>query len=225
MMNEKIKTAFEKLIGQTPTDEEVAALYRTQQVLELNNDDPIWLILIALQYYLRLYNDIPKSIIEAQESALKTVTQTADLIIENNIAQAQKEMVNVVEKTAREVAYNISRKQMAQWIAVAVISVAGAVGGVSFYINNTAFNTGYSAGIAEGHTRSVDQKAAVHWANTSQGQWAKWMMQNGIFADIASCRLPGWKKKEGRCFPYADKEGTVYGWRIPPQYKENDVGD
>jgi len=219
-MNEKIKTAFEKLIGQTASDAELAALYRTQHVLQLSDDDPLWLILIALQYYLRLYHDIPESITRTQISALETLKGTIDGMVATSTAVAQEELAKCVERTAREIAWNTSGKQLVQWIAAAVIVVAGSIGSLSYYINHTAYDAGYNAGYGVGRTESVDEKIAANWANTTQGTWAQWMVQNGVFADIASCRLPGWKKKGDRCYPYADPTGTVYGWRIPPQYKE-----
>lgn len=221
MKNEKIKTAFEKLTGRTASDAELAALYRTQQVLQLSDDDPIWLILIALQYYLRLYQDIPESITKTQVSALETLQGTIDGIVSTSTARAQEKLAQCVEQTAREIASNTSRKQLLQSTAAAVIMVAGSIGSLSYYINNTAYTAGYNAGYGSGRTESVDEKIAANWANTTQGTWAQWMVKNGVFADIASCRLPGWKKRGGRCYPYADPaSGTVYGWRIPPQYNE-----
>lgn len=57
-----MEDAFQKLTGRAPTSTELAALYRTQAALGLRDDDPMWILLVALQYYERLYAEIPEHI-------------------------------------------------------------------------------------------------------------------------------------------------------------------
>ena len=57
-----MEDAFQKLTGRAPTSTELAALYRTQAALGLRDDDPMWIILVALQHYERLYAEIPEHI-------------------------------------------------------------------------------------------------------------------------------------------------------------------
>ncbi|MFZ3180115.1 MAG: hypothetical protein WA156_07915, partial [Methylocystis silviterrae] len=55
-------TGFEKLIGRTATETERRQLRRVKEVLGLRDNDALWLVIFALQYYDSLYRQFPKAI-------------------------------------------------------------------------------------------------------------------------------------------------------------------
>ena len=52
--------AFEKLVGRRATDGERQRLYRVRDTLGIKSTDAVWTLLLALEYYLALYEKIPR---------------------------------------------------------------------------------------------------------------------------------------------------------------------
>lgn len=69
MMSSKAEKAIEILLQRAATDAERLRLVRIKDVLGLSDDDPIWLIFIALGHYQALYEVIPARIEEAAKKA------------------------------------------------------------------------------------------------------------------------------------------------------------
>ena len=55
-------SAFEKLLGRESKPAEREQLYRVKEALGLRDNDALWLVLFALQYYDSLYRQFPKAI-------------------------------------------------------------------------------------------------------------------------------------------------------------------
>lgn len=62
MSQDLLKTRFEQLSGRTVEPNEIRELYKVRDTLELDDDDPVWGIVMALQYHLMLYREIPLQI-------------------------------------------------------------------------------------------------------------------------------------------------------------------
>ncbi|MBF0268777.1 MAG: hypothetical protein HQL44_09300 [Alphaproteobacteria bacterium] len=69
MMSSKAEKAFEIRYQRAATDAERLRLVRIKDALGLSDDDPIWLIFIALGHYQALYEAIPARIEEAAKRA------------------------------------------------------------------------------------------------------------------------------------------------------------
>jgi len=54
--------SFSKLLGRQPSDAERQQLYKVRDALALKNNDALWLVLMALQYYQDQYERFPKAI-------------------------------------------------------------------------------------------------------------------------------------------------------------------
>ena len=61
-MSKPLENAFQQLTGRTPTDADRERLYRAKNALGLPDNDALWLLLIALDYYQSLYEKIPSQI-------------------------------------------------------------------------------------------------------------------------------------------------------------------
>lgn len=61
--------AFARLLGRQPSDRERERLHRLRDELGLHRNDALWLVLVALQYHLALYDAIPARVERAAASA------------------------------------------------------------------------------------------------------------------------------------------------------------
>lgn len=62
---QQIENGFRKLLGRAPSQEAILELVHIKEALGLRGDDPLWLILYALQYYQESYKAIPAEIAAA----------------------------------------------------------------------------------------------------------------------------------------------------------------
>jgi hypothetical protein len=69
--------AFARLLGRQPSDAERERLHRLRAELGLRGNDALWLVLVALQYHLTLYQSIPARIERAATAACRQVTRAA----------------------------------------------------------------------------------------------------------------------------------------------------
>jgi len=59
--------AFERLVKRAATDAEKVRLLETARTLKISDDDAVWVIFVALQYHLALYEQMPERITQAQQ--------------------------------------------------------------------------------------------------------------------------------------------------------------
>lgn len=93
--------AFEDLLGRAPTDQEKIRLWRIQKTLGIADDDSLWMILLALQYHVSLYEQVPGMI----ERSAKSGASTAIDLIHNETQQqlagmrqrGEKERIRIAE--------------------------------------------------------------------------------------------------------------------------------
>lgn len=74
-MTQHLDSAFEKLLGRTPSKEERERLLRTKEALGLGDRDSLWLILIALGHYEKLYEEIPAKAEQAAQAAREAANE------------------------------------------------------------------------------------------------------------------------------------------------------
>src|SRR5690242_2788536 len=65
--------SFARLLGRQPTDAERQDLFRVRDALGLRGNDALWLVLIALEHYQKLYQQIPQEISKASDTAVAKV--------------------------------------------------------------------------------------------------------------------------------------------------------
>lgn len=56
------KSAFEKLIGRTVTEQEAARLQKIKEILGIQNNDAIWTVILILEYYDYTFKQYPEVI-------------------------------------------------------------------------------------------------------------------------------------------------------------------
>ena len=166
-----------------------------------------------MQYYQDQYERFPKAIAQAAKDSLLELKLTAEASVKASAETTKADLAEAVATTAKEVAYNTSRKQMWQW--------AGGCIGIAFlcfsmfgwFIHSKAYTAGYNSGYGIGYSEAKDEKAAATWANTPEGKLAYRFAQLGELPKLAKCEGKGWEIEKGICYVQPVKEGT-YGWRI-----------
>jgi len=59
---EKVENAFQEIVGRAVTDQEKGRLYKVRTELNINSEDPIWVLMLQLERYNSLYDAVPDKI-------------------------------------------------------------------------------------------------------------------------------------------------------------------
>ena len=122
-------SSFERMLGRAATERERDQLRRVQTELGLRENDALWLVIFALQYYEGLYRQFPKAISSEAQRILSETRETAEATIRAGAESAKADLAKAIATTARDVA----RRQMVQWLVVGMLVGAGLLG-VGVYI-------------------------------------------------------------------------------------------
>lgn len=75
-----VTETFTELFKRQPTEDDKIRLMSVQKALRLPDDDPLWTILVALDYYQKLYEEAPARILEATHTASQTTISAAEAL-------------------------------------------------------------------------------------------------------------------------------------------------
>ena len=209
-MNE-LEDSFAKLLGRQPTDAERQQLYRVKDALGLKNNDALWLVLMALEFYNDQYRRFPDLIQSVAIDTIKGFKIAADATARASIEAAKSDMAKAVQTTAIQVARDVAGKDRIQWLIGSLLASAIILGSFGYFMNRI----GYNEGVGVGYSEAKDEKAAAAWANTPQGKQAYELAKSTDIDALVNCSRPGWHIKKGVCIvgPTSDKE--TYGWSVP----------
>ena len=89
---------LERMRGRKVTREEYHRLTMMQQALNLQDDDAVWMLFLAMEYQKAYYEQLPKKITDSTSELLKRVRETAD----HEAANAQNRLIqSVIEQTEK----------------------------------------------------------------------------------------------------------------------------
>ena len=115
---EKIKAVYEQTYGRQMTDEQISNLFKTAQLLEIADNDGIWLFLLANENYLRLFLEAPWAMVAACKAIIKEMQDFHE-------AQHKKAVQDTQCETARIARENSKiKKSMLEYIFISVGSVS-----------------------------------------------------------------------------------------------------
>jgi len=118
-------SSFERLLGRAATERERDQLRRVQTELGLRENDALWLVLFALQYYDGLYRQFPKAIAAEAQRVLSETRATAEATIRAGAESAKADLAKAIAATARDVARAAARRHMTQWFVFGMLVGAG----------------------------------------------------------------------------------------------------
>ena len=179
----ELDDSFTALLGRQPSDTEKQHLHQVKTALGLRNNDALWLLLIALEHYHRLYEEVPGRIEEITRRTLYGIQETAETAMREAAAIAKMELTKAVAATAQTVAQDTATRQKWRWLTVGVGAVALALlvaAGAGYWL-------GKDAGLAESEAHAREEQAAATWANTPDGQLAYRWARTGELQRLARC--------------------------------------
>ncbi len=121
-------SSFERLLGRAATESERDQLRRIQAALGLRENDALWLVIFALQYYEGLYRQFPKAIAAEAQRVLLDTRATAEATIRAGAESAKADLAKAIATTARDVARDVARRQMIHWLVTGMLLGAGLLG-------------------------------------------------------------------------------------------------
>lgn len=205
--------AMDRLLAQM-TDDERMTLYQMRDALNLQNNDALWSLLLALGHFERLYSRFPKMIADAARDATATARETAAAQAQASAAAVKRGLVHAVAAAGAAAASGAARAQVLKWTAACSVVITVSLAGCAWAMFRRGERVGYHQASAEAHREQGISTAACNWANTPEGRLAFGLAQVGSVRELAECSGRGWTSKDGVCFVQPEK-GKTYGWRIP----------
>ena len=205
---------WETRLGRQPTDQERQELIRIRDTLNLPKTDPVWILLVALQYFRSLYKAIPGEIRKASAAATTAFQIQAESRAEDALARqeaaAVQRMEQIVVENSLKVADNdteVQRLSAWKWGTLATGFVLLAIMASLWWVKERAYEDGRQAGVNAGIDQARDEVAAANWANTKEGRMARRLADRGSLRLMAQCDAPGWRIQRDHasgtvCFPW-----------------------
>lgn len=208
--------SFSQLLGRQPSDSDKQDLYRVRDALKLKSTDAVWTLLMALQHYKALYEEIPARI----AAAVRDVTKGARAMAEAEAKAAQegtkRALMDAVRHAAVRSAEAAAGAQLARWVGIA----AGVICIGLLLMGWAAFDHGYGKGKAVGEDGALRICGALvalsSWATTPDGQLAYGLSKAGGLSDVARCSGHGMVPRDGWCTVSSERGKQLARWPLPP---------
>lgn len=118
-----VERTFERLIGRQPSDKEIQSLYRVKGALEIEDNDALWLVLMALESYDTLYRRYP-AIIDAQlRKSLEDQRTTIAAMADAETKRALGTLADAVCKTSEAVALRLTQASWMLWSGIIMLAM------------------------------------------------------------------------------------------------------
>lgn len=207
--------SFSQLLGHQPSDSDKQDLYRVRDALKLKSTDAVWMLLMALQHYKALYEEIPARI----AAAVRDVTKGARAMAEAEAKAAQegtkRALMDAVRHAAVRSAEAAAGAQLARWVGIA----AGVICIGLLLMGWAAFDHGYGKGKAVGEDGALRTCGALvalsSWATTPDGQLAYGLSKAGGLSDVARCSGHGMVPRDGWCTVPSERGKQLARWPLP----------
>jgi hypothetical protein len=210
----ELDDSFARLLGRQPTDKERQALYRVRDALRLKTTDAVWLLLMVLEHYETLYEEIPQRIAEAAREATKEARATAEAQAKAANAEMLKTLAEAVHRAAVVSARRAAGALLFKWVSIAVSVVTLALVTVGWW----QFRRGEMAGAARGENQVEKEceraTAAAAWVGGPEGRLAYELARVGSLHDLATCSGRGMAARDGWCIVQPER-GKLFRWRLP----------
>ena len=115
--------SFTRLLGRPPSDRELRELDRVREALDLRDNDALWLIIMALQYFRQ---DMETSVAATLGNLKQVADATAQAAMENARREFQRDFPQVLREVARNITVpttkpNLQRRKQ-RFLAVGVVA-------------------------------------------------------------------------------------------------------
>ena len=183
---DKIMQMYRDANGREPTKERSKQLRHLQKTLGIEDNDALWSVIIGLDHYQWLYEQMPGRIEEAAGKTLRELEGAAQATIRASVEETKRNLSSAVVEVAEKTAQHAAARKSWQWLSVAFLVAFF----VQFGIGYLAYHAGHSKGWGEGYEVAREEKAAASWASTKEGKLARKVAEK---LDVSSLsELAGW---------------------------------
>jgi hypothetical protein len=124
----ELESAFERLLGRQPTEQEVQGLYRVKNALDIRDNDALWLVLMALQSYDSLYRKYPNMMAEEMNKIVEAQRTLVASMVEAETKRAFRSLAEAVSTTSTTIAATVaesSRLLSWGWMLLGLLGFGG----------------------------------------------------------------------------------------------------
>jgi hypothetical protein len=208
-----LEESFEKLLDRQPTDNERQRLYRARDALNIKPTDAVWTLLMVLEHYNTLYEEVPGHIAQAARNATETVRATAEAQAKAAREETKKGLMKAVTEAVRATAKQYARAEHFKWVSVAVSIVSITLLAVGWGENRRGQAQGLAAGESRAKAECAYATKLSSWALTPDGTRAFDLEKLGSLHDLVSCSGRGLDRKGDWCVAQPER-GKSYRWRV-----------
>jgi hypothetical protein len=202
-------------LASSATDRERQNLYRVRDALKLRTTDAVWLLLMALQHYETLYEEVPGRIVAVARDVTREVRRAAEAEAQAAQADTQRALMSAVREAATKSAEAAAGTHLVKWVSVGVGVASVALVLVSW----SAYRRGQETGLAVGKERARQEcgvlVAASAWARTPDGQLAYELARVGGLRDVARCEGRGMSLRAESCIVASERGKVLARWPVP----------
>jgi hypothetical protein len=208
-----VEGSFEKLLDRQPTDGERQRLYRARDALNIKPTDAVWTLLMVMEHYQTMYEQIPSQIAAAAQNATETIRVTAEAQAKGAREETKKGLMNAVTEAVRATAQQHARAEHFKWVSIAVSIVSITVLAVGWGESRRGQAQGFAAGESSAKVDCDYATKLSTWALTPDGLRAYELEKLGSLHDLVSCSGRGLDRKGEWCVAQTER-GKSYRWRI-----------
>ena len=197
---------YRELHGEPMPDKVQVRLLKIEKAMGIRDNDALWSVLLVMDYYYRLYYEVPEEIKGKTKEALEEIRKAhqptihasvqairqAEAEARNSLAQEVPDIVDrAIQKTRLETFEYAMKLKARKWITIGLTVGIVGLSGVSWVV--------YDQGKSEGYAKALPLRESIsHFVN---------------------CDEPGWKigiSKSGdkMCSPLPDSDNETYGLKI-----------
>jgi hypothetical protein len=208
----ELDDSFTQLLGRQPSDKEKQNLYRVRDALKLKPTDAVWLLLMVLQHYQTLYEQIPARIASTAREVTKAVRAAAEVEAKAAQEETKRALMDAVRHAAVRSAEQAAGAYRAKWVSIA----AGVICIGLLLMGWAAFDHGYGKGKAVGEEGASRKCAAMvalsSWASTPDGHLAYGLAKAGGLNEVARCSGRGMVPRDGWCTVPSERGKALARW-------------
>jgi hypothetical protein len=212
----ELEDSWTVLVGHQPTDQDKQNLYRVRDATKLKPTDAVWQLLIAFQYYWKLYEQFPARIAAAAGKVTEGVRAVAEAQAKAAYAETRRALTEAVREAAVKSAQRAAGAAILKWVSAATAVICMSL----LLVGRIAFNAGHAKGKAVGENGANKECAALvaasSWANTPEGQLAYALAKAGGLGDVGRCSGRGMVPRDGWCTVPSERGKPLARWPLNP---------
>lgn len=100
----EIEKHWQEIFGEAIPPEVLTRILKIQKIMNIKDDDALWQILIPLEFYQRIHEQIPASMRAESEAVTRQVKEASATVIRSAVAEIEKGRADAESKIQLEVA-------------------------------------------------------------------------------------------------------------------------